>query len=70
MSGLGWNREYMSQTIKEIQDQEVTIQGRLPEPLSALERISWNYWWSWAPDGNSVFRDLDPELWEQCEHNP
>jgi glycogen phosphorylase len=42
----------------------------LPETLEELERISWNYWWSWAPDGAAVFRDLDPELWELCEHNP
>ncbi len=42
----------------------------LPETLEALERISWNYWWSWARDGAAVFRDLDPELWENCEQNP
>src|SRR2546423_14962236 len=48
-----------------------TSNGRvLPEPLAALERLSWNYWWSWAADGASVFRDLDPESWEECEHNP
>jgi starch phosphorylase len=39
-------------------------------PLSSLERLAWNYWWSWAPDGISVFRDLDREIWEDCEHNP
>jgi starch phosphorylase len=42
----------------------------LPEPLKALERLSWNYWWSWAKDGASLFRDLDPSVWETCEHNP
>jgi starch phosphorylase len=42
----------------------------LPETLAALERLSWNYWWSWATDGAAVFRDLDPESWEECEHNP
>src|SRR6266487_255573 len=42
----------------------------LPLPLQPLERLSWNYWWSWAADGASVFRDLDPENWEECEHNP
>ena len=39
-------------------------------PLLPLERLAWNYWWSWAPDGAALFRDLDPELWEECEHNP
>ncbi len=39
-------------------------------PLLQLESLSWNYWWSWAPDGAAVFRDLDPQLWEECEQNP
>ncbi|HMF57478.1 MAG TPA: DUF3417 domain-containing protein, partial [Pyrinomonadaceae bacterium] len=43
---------------------------RLPEPLRPLERIAWNYWWSWTPGGTAVFRDLDPFVWEECEHNP
>ncbi|HZI62719.1 MAG TPA: alpha-glucan family phosphorylase [Pyrinomonadaceae bacterium] len=38
--------------------------------LLPLESLAWNYWWSWAPDGAAVFRDLDPELWEEYEHNP
>ncbi len=42
----------------------------LPFPLQPLARLSWNYWWSWAPDGESCFRDLDPVTWEACEHNP
>lgn len=43
---------------------------RLPETLEALERISRNYWWSWAADGAAVFRDLDQQLWDDCEQNP
>jgi starch phosphorylase len=42
----------------------------LPEPLRALEPLAWNYWWSWGADGASLFRDLDPAVWEVCEHNP
>jgi glycogen phosphorylase len=42
----------------------------LPSPLLALERILWNYWWSWSAEGAGVFRDLDTELWDECEHNP
>jgi starch phosphorylase len=42
----------------------------VPAPLLSLERLAWNYWWSWAPDGISIFRDLDPELWDDCEQNP
>jgi len=45
-------------------------QNKLPAPLTPLERLAWNYWWSWASDGAGVFRDLDPETWEDCEQNP
>jgi glycogen phosphorylase len=51
-------------------DQGVARKNPLPASLIALERLAWNYWWSWAADGESIFRDLDPEIWEECEHNP
>lgn len=51
-------------------EQRAARRKTLPAPLIPLERLSWNYWWSWSAEGASVFRDLDPELWEECEHNP
>jgi starch phosphorylase len=45
-------------------------QNTVPAPLAPLERLAWNYWWSWAADGAEIFRDLEPELWEDCEYNP
>src|ERR1051326_5583626 len=42
----------------------------LPTTLKPLEKLAWNYWWSWAPDGPEIFRDLDPGLWQQVEQNP
>ena len=51
-------------------EQPVVRKNELPAPLIPLERLAWNYWWSWSADGESVFRDLDPEIWEECEHNP
>ena len=44
--------------------------NRLPNSLRALERLSWNYWWSWSADGPGIFRDLDPDIWEEYEQNP
>ncbi len=50
---------------------QATVNGReLPPTLAPLRELSWNYWWSWAPDGAEIFRDLDPNLWQQCEQNP
>ncbi|HEX6650391.1 MAG TPA: alpha-glucan family phosphorylase [Pyrinomonadaceae bacterium] len=51
-------------------DPRVARAQSLPAPLIPLERLAWNYWWSWAPDGPGVFRDLDSEIWEECEQNP
>ncbi|HEX5602704.1 MAG TPA: alpha-glucan family phosphorylase, partial [Pyrinomonadaceae bacterium] len=51
-------------------EQRVPRKNGLPTPLIALERLAWNYWWSWAADGESIFRDLDSEIWEECEENP
>ena len=51
-------------------EQRVTQKTALPAPLIPLERLAWNYWWSWAADGEGIFRDLDSEIWEECEHNP
>ncbi|HEY2848081.1 MAG TPA: alpha-glucan family phosphorylase, partial [Pyrinomonadaceae bacterium] len=42
----------------------------LPEALQALDRISRNFYWSWQPDGASLFRDLSPGLWQEVEQNP
>ena len=46
------------------------VMRELPATLRPLEALSWNYWWSWAPDGAEIFRDLDSNLWQQCEQNP
>jgi starch phosphorylase len=51
-------------------EKKFTEDNSLPTPLLPLERLAWNYWWSWASDGASIFRDLDPEVWEEAEHNP
>ncbi|MGH9873621.1 MAG: alpha-glucan family phosphorylase [Pyrinomonadaceae bacterium] len=60
----------MIETIEDLSSKPLTATPTLPTPLQALERLSWNYWWSWSSDGAGVYRDLDAELWDQCEHNP
>ena len=51
-------------------ENRVAQQNKVPAPLAPLERLAWNYWWSWAPDGAEIFRDLEPDIWEECEYNP
>src|SRR5687767_15119554 len=62
----------MVQMMREVGQVEEESGGAsaLPETIAALERVSRNYWWSWSPDGQGVFRDLDQEVWDACEHNP
>jgi starch phosphorylase len=60
----------MAETKNEIQPPTETRQRVLPPTLQPLGALAWNYWWSWAPDGVELFRDLDPGMWEQCERNP
>lgn len=60
----------MIETIEKLKNEALSQNPAIPSPLQALERLSWNYWWSWSSDGAGVYRDLDAELWDQCEHNP
>ncbi|HEV7799255.1 MAG TPA: alpha-glucan family phosphorylase, partial [Pyrinomonadaceae bacterium] len=60
----------MIETIEHLNNNASATTARLPSALQALELLSWNYWWSWSSDGAGVYRDLDAELWDQCEHNP
>src|SRR6476620_5631382 len=60
----------MIETIEQLSSKTLTANPSIPTPLQALERLSWNYWWSWSSDGAGVYRDLDAELWDDCEHNP
>ena len=29
-----------------------------------------NLWWSWHPECDQLFRDIDPIRWRQLDHNP
>jgi glycogen phosphorylase len=60
----------MIEAIKPLNNKTLIERPTLPFTLQPLERLSWNYWWSWSRDGASIFRDLDPDAWEECEHNP
>jgi len=35
-----------------------------------LTELASNLWWSWRPDVTSIFREIDPSLWSQLDHNP
>ncbi len=43
---------------------------RLPEPLVPLARLVFNYRWVWMRGGSSLFKEIDPHLWERSCCNP
>ena len=42
----------------------------LPATLEPLRDLSFNLWWTWEPGARRLFRELDPELWNETNHNP
>src|SRR5688572_14040321 len=60
----------MIETIEQLNKKPLAESSPLPAPIQALERLSWNFWWSWSRDGASCFRDIEPALWEECGQNP
>lgn len=48
----------------------MSLGERLPLPLKRLADLAYNYWWSWTTEKVSLFRNIDPEMWDRCGHNP
>ncbi len=42
----------------------------LPRRIARLGELAYNLWWTWNPEAERLFRDLDNELWERVGHNP
>lgn len=41
-----------------------------PKIVASLREIASNLWWAWQPDVWQIFREIDPHLWPQTNHNP
>src|SRR5687768_2324728 len=76
--GLRMNPAQLTEQPKENPIAEVAAARR---PIEATElspqalydkcmALASNLWWSWHPEVTSIFRDLDPILWRQLDHNP
>jgi starch phosphorylase len=50
--------------------QTYNVTPTLPAALEPLREMSFNLWWTWEPSARSLFRHLDPELWNRTNHNP
>ena len=48
----------------------ITVNPQLPKRINRLEEIANNLWWSWNTDFLKLFKEIDVDLWENCERNP
>ncbi|HEY8201334.1 MAG TPA: alpha-glucan family phosphorylase, partial [Actinomycetota bacterium] len=46
------------------------IASRLPSPVARLLDIALNLRWAWDGRSAELFRRVDPDAWEETEHNP
>ncbi|MFQ5588503.1 MAG: alpha-glucan family phosphorylase [Nitrospiria bacterium] len=42
----------------------------IPERISRLKELAYNFWWSWDPESRNLFEALDRVLWNRTHHNP
>jgi len=55
---------------KDIRRKAQDVARQIPARLAPLARVAYNYFWVWHPDGERVFRDIDPYSWSLSGRNP
>lgn len=50
--------------------QSFTVRAKLPDSLSPLLELAMNLHWAWNEKTQALFRWIDPQLWEQLNHDP
>ncbi len=50
--------------------QPVVSYRPIPERIGRLNELAYNLWWSWHPEAQRLFSDIDMGLWELVYHNP
>ena len=41
-----------------------------PARIARLRELAYNLWWTWHPEAQELYRQIDPDLWEEDYHNP
>ena len=49
---------------------EIPNKFRLPRRINRLGDLAYNLWWTWNPDAQRLFIEIDRDLWERTNHNP
>ncbi|MSP11845.1 MAG: glycosyltransferase family 1 protein [Chloroflexi bacterium] len=48
----------------------ISVFPKVPDAITRLNELAYNLWWSWNSEGLELYCTLDPELWEEVNHNP
>ena len=62
--------EYKKIGINDPSWKSVMVTRHLPDAISGLETLSKNLWWCWNESAKSLFKSIDPEIWDETKHNP
>ena len=62
--------EYKKIGINDPSWKSVMVTRHLPDAISGLETLSKNLWWCWNESAKSLFKSIDPEIWDKTKHNP
>ena len=49
---------------------EISVKSNIPTALQPLDEIAHNMWWSWSHEARDLFKDLNPDLWNEVQQNP
>ena len=49
---------------------KIIVESNVPEELQPLKDLSRNLWWAWSDPVRALFNEIDPVIWESCQHNP
>jgi len=48
----------------------VSVTPKLPESISRLKELAYDFWFSWTTEAVELFRSIKPDLWRETGHNP
>jgi starch phosphorylase len=48
----------------------ITSMPTLPKPLVGLREVAYNLWWSWNPEAQHLFEQINPSQWKRFRSNP
>ncbi len=53
-----------------MQTETLLLSSKIPERITRLEELAYNFWWSWRRKARDLFKMLDYALWRSTGHNP